>query len=167
MDKNIRGMKRRRWEVPDSRLILTRITRKTNTKKPLHGTPKDIENRKLLNAAKNRDVDKLIESLEMGADVDSKDEIGWSPIFWAVKNNDEVMIDILIFNDAELDIRDKTDSTPAIIAAEWGYSNIIDILGKEGANLEIEDRYKRTALRLAMWNSDKKILKVLKKYWIE
>ena len=67
--------------------------------------------------------------LEKGANVDIQDNAGESAIFYAITNNDNNMVELLIKNNANVNILSKYwKKTPLIYAKKFDRPKIISIL---------------------------------------
>ncbi len=63
-----------------------------------------------------------------------EDEIGNSPLFFAVKVGDKKIIDLLIENEANVNKANETGTTPLMIAAKYGNTYAVKTLIKHGAD---------------------------------
>lgn len=63
----------------------------------------------LLNAAIEGQEEVVKRLLEEGAELDARDESGWTPLFWAAATGHEVVVTVLIEKSAELDVWDESD----------------------------------------------------------
>jgi ankyrin repeat protein len=93
------------------------------------------QNRELLQAAAKGNTS-LVESLiSSGADINSRDDLGATPLFLAaVKGHTETVV-LLIQNGAEIDARNQHGITPLFPAAGRGHLSLVQILVKSGANV--------------------------------
>jgi ankyrin repeat protein len=66
--------------------------------------------------------------LEKGAEPDSKDEDGWTPLSWATLNGHEVVVELLLEKGAEPDSRDKWGRTPLSWATENRHEAVVKLL---------------------------------------
>lgn len=75
--------------------------------------------------------------LTKGADIDETNTSsyygGYTPLFWAVEDNDEKLVSFLVRNKANVNARSNKGKTPLSIANEAGYTGIAEILKKAGA----------------------------------
>ncbi|KAJ4288675.1 hypothetical protein N0V90_011912 [Kalmusia sp. IMI 367209] len=64
--------------------------------------------------------------LEMGADLETKDDrYGRTPLSWAIMNEHEVMVELLLENGADVEFKDEDGQTPLFIAASEGYEAVV------------------------------------------
>jgi ankyrin repeat protein len=79
--------------------------------------------------------------IEKGANVDSKDEDGWTALWHAAANGHEVVMKLLIEKGADVDSKNKNSRTPLSSAIEWEQEGMVRLLVEKGANVESEDRW--------------------------
>jgi len=78
-----------------------------------------------------KDIVKIL--LKNGADINTKDGAGWTPLIWAIGNQDEKMTSLLLNAKADVNIKDKSNNTPLEIALWSGETDIVKLLKKYGA----------------------------------
>jgi len=85
--------------------------------------------------------------LAHGADVNSTDRSGASPLFYAALKSHRNVMELLL--DAGANVNARTDySTPLIIAVRAHDAQAVDLLLKHGADPSVEPRYRPSALAL-------------------
>ncbi|KAK2589553.1 hypothetical protein QQS21_012766 [Conoideocrella luteorostrata] len=100
--------------------------------------------------------------LENGARPELKDKKGWSPLFWAAKNEHEAVFKLLLENGADIESRDSHDRTPLSYGAENGQETMVKLLLKSGADIESRDsQYHMTPLLLAIGRGHEAVVKLL------
>jgi ankyrin repeat protein len=83
------------------------------------------------------------------AGVSTKNEIGETPLFAAVKSGQRDMILLLIKNGADVNARDNVGRTPVFATADENSSVILELLINQGAKVDITDKFGKTPLHRA------------------
>jgi len=136
---------------------------------------KEELNNELRAAALNGDLERVKDTLSKGADVNAKNNRGFTALMWATLNRHYEIVRLLI--DAGADVNAKTDggSTALTYAAENGYKEIVELLveksgGLEGVRKQMQDAIKkekdpekRLKLRIELAESYKEIVSCLGK----
>jgi ankyrin repeat protein len=104
----------------------------------------------------------IIILLEAGADINAKDDLGWTPLVWALRRTPEV-ITILLNAGADINSQDKLGQTPLINAARTSQNpEVVTILLRAGADAKAKDNAGKTAFNYA---KDNKKLRGTAAYW--
>ncbi|OBT42533.1 hypothetical protein VE00_06189 [Pseudogymnoascus sp. WSF 3629] len=103
----------------------------------------------------------LILLLNLGADVNSKDTVGRTPISYAVEKGHEHGLQLLIQHGANVDSKDGAGRTPLSYAAENGHKDILELLLDLGADVNSNDTAGRTPLSYAAENGHESSVKLL------
>ena len=90
-------------------------------------------NAELLEAAKSGRTERIKGLLDAGADVNTKDPDGFTPLKWAVVRGHAATVQVLLDGGADLNMRDSRDQTPLMIATEEDLTRIITLLKQAGA----------------------------------
>ena len=131
-----------------SHLYKTRLSRKGS------GAAEDFRN-KALHAAVRKGLPRAVEMLLIaGADANSKDELGWTPLWWAVEQGHNDMVKLLLeTGKADIESEDKDGRTPLSWAAGEGHEDMVKLLLETGkVNIESKDEYGRTPL---LWAAER------------
>ena len=64
----------------------------------------------------------------IGADINCKDEEGWTVTHHAAWNGNLKFLNILLYNDAKIDVKDTSGVTPLILAVAKGHATITHVL---------------------------------------
>jgi len=138
------------WEKPEAIKALVRagadLEAKTNTT-TFHGAPP------LHWAARGR-IAATVALLDAGADPNSREIDGWTPLHQAAQYGTDKIIKSLVQAGANLEARDKYDETPLHWAAQWGTVHTVTALLDAGANPKAKDQKGRTPFDLAKDNDD-------------
>lgn len=111
---------------------------------------KSVMNQKLLEAANENDNQTIVDSVRAGANIDTKNENGATPLFIASHKGNVEMVKFLLENGANPDIAIKLGATPLFVAVQGnGNLEIIDLLLKNKAEIHVRDHEGKTSLILA------------------
>ncbi|KAH8803357.1 hypothetical protein F5884DRAFT_847191 [Xylogone sp. PMI_703] len=77
--------------------------------------------------------------LKRGADIESKDFDGKTPLLRAAIEGDKTVVELLLKNGANIESKDSSGKTPLSWAVTWGYETIVELLLKNGADIESKD----------------------------
>jgi ankyrin repeat protein len=109
---------------------------------------KNIDYKTLEQAVRYSDL-KAIKQL-VGNDINAVDDVGWTALHWAVKNNKEELCEQLIQKEgAEVCAGKNNTSTPLHVAAFFGHVNLIELLLNNGVPIDILDGKLLTPLYVA------------------
>jgi hypothetical protein len=110
----------------------------------------------LFRAVASGDIEKIKGEIAAGESIDDLDENGWTPLMWAIQNEQRHVVRWLLENGARTDIRSKLSvskipkgSTALSLAAFWGQELSIAELLRAKANPEDRDANGRTPLEIA------------------
>lgn len=112
-------------------------------------------------AAANRREGGLKQLLDLGADVNSKDTVGRTPLSYAARNGYEGNLELLLQKGANVNSKDTTSRTPLSYAAENGHEGSLGLLLQKEANVNLENTASRSPLSYAAENGHEGSLKLL------
>ena len=122
-------------------------------------------------AANNGNVEAVKQHLADGADVNRKDDEGYTPLHYAVQSHliagsedqpNKKIAELLIAESA--DVNGNNFAPPLGIAAREGHEGIVKLLIAKGANLNAVGPNGETPLTLAAMNGHKEIADLLRKH---
>ena len=126
-------------------------------------TPTEFTLLPLHQAARQRDVSKVMSLISEGADVNEADprsdrgEGGNSPLWYAAQGlpcGGVPVARLLIENGADVNAPGEFGMTPLHMACSWGHPDMAVFLHQHGAALDIKDAYDRTPVELAIADYD-------------
>ena len=85
-------------------------------------------------AAKAGDIEVLNALLAAGADVDGRDDRGWTALMHAVNESQEPQVELLLASKANPDVRAPDGATALFIAVSRGRAEIVGLLRRAGAD---------------------------------
>jgi len=91
------------------------------------------KNRDLTQASMNGDVEKVISLLGSGADINVKDQRGWTPLLWAVSRGQMDLVKLLLDKGAVVNPKHEYGWTALKIAKAKGNKEIVGLLKAHGA----------------------------------
>ena len=105
------------------------------------------------------DMSKIQDLIERGADVDAKDNNGWTPLHWASDSNHIEIAKLLIDRGADVDAKDNWGWTPLHRACGNNALELAKLLIERGADVEAKDNVGWTPLRKARSEEMRDLLK--------
>ena len=109
----------------------------------------------LHDAASKGNLAQMKAALNAGADVNSRDKDGWTPIMVASGVGRENVIPVLLARKGiELNAENDNSWTALMIAAVMGRGTVIQLLLEAGADPEVKNKFGKTALDLAQEGTD-------------
>eukprot|EP00300_Choanocystis_sp_HF-7_P010009 c16742_g1_i1.p1 GENE.c16742_g1_i1~~c16742_g1_i1.p1 ORF type:complete len:191 (+),score=41.59 c16742_g1_i1:299-871(+) len=105
------------------------------------------------------EVIKLLHRL--GSNVNSFDELGYTPVHAAAGQGHTKAITILHTLGAKIDTPNNDGQTPLFVAAEEGHVEVIRVLRALGANINTPDQFGTTPLMAAVEEGEREVVLVL------
>jgi len=103
----------------------------------------------LKDSASQGDLLEVNELISAGKDVNEKDDEGWTPIYYALKNDHPAVVEALITAGADLNTRDLYGQTPLSLAVVYSSLPVAELLIASGADMNTADTLGRTPLHNA------------------
>ncbi|MEU6710330.1 ankyrin repeat domain-containing protein [Nonomuraea sp. NPDC046802] len=88
--------------------------------------------------------------LEAGAEVDGREDGGWTALLWAAANGSDHTARVLVGAGAEIDVTNDVGDTPLTLAARRGALGVVQVLLEAGASPEKYDGDGDTPLEIAV-----------------
>jgi hypothetical protein len=110
----------------DTNVLRVLLKQKADPKKK--GTNWDIS---ALHIARNAPASEFL--LQHGAELESRDVHGQTPLMWAAKRGNLEVVQCLVEHGAELNAKDEGERTALVLARAWGQTNVVEYLIKRGA----------------------------------
>lgn len=100
-----------------------------------------------------------------GANINLKDQYGFSPLYIAASEGYTEIVRLLLRNNAKVDIicEESGNSTPLMIASIYDHPDVVTLLINHNADIEAKDNEGRTALFQAALNKNKEMISILLK----
>ncbi|MEX0904461.1 MAG: ankyrin repeat domain-containing protein [Balneolaceae bacterium] len=115
----------------------------------------------LFEAIHNIDIVSLNVLLAEGADVDSVDEAGNTPLMLASKIGNPRMMKILLAHNPNVNKRNNIGKSALMIASENGQLHIAEQLIEQGADVSAQSNDGLTAMQIALRNGHPKIMSLI------
>jgi hypothetical protein len=123
----------------------------------------DID-KELIKAVKSRDIKKVKELLEKGANPNAKDNYESTPLHYAAQVGSSDIAMLLINKGANVNAKSCTGHTPLHVAAISGNVPVVELLLESGADPNAIDRRGKTPAELAEHNYHEGVAKLIKEY---
>ncbi|MCI0448116.1 ankyrin repeat domain-containing protein, partial [bacterium] len=116
----------------------------------------------LMEAAKNNDLKKMEDLIKQGANVNSADDKGRTPLMYAAQAGSQQAIEKLVKNHhADVNARDVNDQTALMKSAIMGKNDGVRFLLDNKAKIDAYDKFGRTALTYSARQNHTEVLKTL------
>ena len=86
----------------------------------------------------------------MGADINSPDIVGWTPLMWAAKAGNVGVVELLLERGGHTDHVDIDGNSALHVAAHFGQVEIVRTLLNYGGSLILQNKRGMTCLDVAM-----------------
>ena len=107
------------------------------------------------------DLGRMKALVEQGADVNAKDEFGWTPLYWAASTGQTAAAEFLVAQGADVQAKTKDEATPLHQAASAGEVRLVELLISKGAGVNVQDTQGNTPLHRAVGSGHKALVELL------
>ena len=104
-------------------------------KNDINGLSKEQLSKLLLVVAREGNTIIVQYLIDIGVDVNTKNNAGWSPLMSGVRHNNKDIVKILLDNGANTDTETISGNTPLILASRYSNKDMIELLKKYGAKI--------------------------------
>ena len=112
-------------------------------------TKADDSNSELLDAAATGDISRVVRSLDQGANIETRNEAGATPLMWAAVNDHVAVVWLLIQRGANVNAKTDSGATALKGAAVQGHLEVVQALQRAGAEVNAKDNHGQNALDAA------------------
>ncbi len=105
-------------------------------------------NKRLISAALEGRTTRVITLIKRGADVNAKEEDGWTALMHTAYEGHTETVTALIENGADVNAKDNIGRTALRVAASEGHTETVTVLIENGADVNAKDKYGYTPLML-------------------
>ncbi len=120
-------------------------------------------NEQLFDAINENNINKTNELINEGADIDAKNDAGFTPLMVASKNGYVEVAKLLIFNSADIEAETNDRMRALLIAGEHGQIEILKLLLKNDVNINAEDKNGNNTKSIALLNKHPEFAEIFKK----
>ena len=113
-------------------------------------------------AIKLGDIDTVRLILDAGADVNTQNEFGYTPLMIASILGQTEIANLLIQRGADIDARDNGGDTAVMYASNFGHTDTVILLIQRGADINIENDSRLSPIASAFMNNHTEVVEVLR-----
>jgi len=118
--------------------------------------------KEITECARDGDLDGVRSLIETGADVDSQDKKGMTPLLYAARQGHGEVAELLISKGADLAVVEPGARLTALhFCALRGHRDIAEVLISKGADVHAEDKTGSTPLHLAAYSGHREVAELL------
>jgi uncharacterized protein len=116
----------------------------------------------LLEAASNGQTDIVKAFLDKGANIETKNDVGATPLIFASAKGQKDVVALLLDRGANINAKTTSGITPLMAAAAGGFPEIVQLLLAKGADVSAKDQQGRTAFSMAQAAGESQVADLLK-----
>ncbi len=117
--------------------------------------------KELAGLKENISLAKVKDLLEKGADVEVKDEKGWTPLMWACAKGHADVARLMIENGADIEAKSEDGSTALMFACWKGHADVARLMIEKGADVKAKGVKGVTALMWACVNGHADVARLM------
>ncbi|MCB2292369.1 ankyrin repeat domain-containing protein [Clostridium algoriphilum] len=117
--------------------------------------------RKLFAAIQNNDISSVKKLIQKGVNINSKDELGFTPISQSIKMKNLELTKYLISENADINTLVKSEKTCLILAVETNRIDLVNLVIPKIKDINAKDNDGETALEEAVKTDNKDIVELL------
>eukprot|EP01035_Chromulina_nebulosa_P024875 gene24875-32405_t len=97
-------------------------------------------NKKLLKAVQDADMDKVKKNLDKGADIEFRDHVRYTPLILAASRGNAELVELLLSKGADIEASDMVGYTALLLAISRNYIEAVRILLEKKANIHAQNK---------------------------
>jgi len=105
------------------------------------------------------DIDEIKRLIDEGADVNAKDESGYTALYYAIWNEDKALIELLVSKGADVNLTAEEDYPPLYYAVMNNDFDSVELLLAKGAKFDVKTFDGSTIFYHAAWMGNREIVK--------
>jgi ankyrin repeat protein len=113
------------------------------------------------NAAWRSDLPAIKRLISNGADVNTKDGNGYTPLHWAASNGHREVVEFLLACKADVNAKSNSGDTPLHVAAAKGYKPEVELLLGNQADVNVKDNKGYAPLHYAVLGRQRDVVELL------
>jgi pectate lyase len=107
------------------------------------------------------DLTRVRSFLEQGADINTKDELGWTPLYWAASTGRTEVAELLIAKGADIQAKTNDEATPLHQASSSGGEELVKLLISKNADVNAKNKNGTTPLHNGVSSGNRAIVELL------
>jgi ankyrin repeat protein len=108
------------------------------------------QNHRLMEAAESGDFDSVLGLIRSGVEVDHRDQLGNTALFYAALRAHTKIMDELLHAGSDINISNNDGATPLLAAVLSGHVSAVELLLRAGAAVSVKNSFGRTPVQAAI-----------------